>query len=151
MELAWRWNRLEDMEGAHLYAILKLRQDVFVIEQSCLYPDLDNRDGSAWHLSGLDRDGELAAYLRVIPVDAGNPLPRIGRVVVPPSHRGKGIARALVVEGIRQAGALHPGSAIRISAQEYLVGFYASLGFAAEGDAYLEDGIPHVEMILNPA
>ena len=148
MDLFWRWKRMAAMEAAELYEILKLRQDIFVIEQSCIYPDLDNRDTLSWHLSGLDADGALAAYLRVIPADARNPLPRIGRVAVPQAHRGKGLARALVSEGIRRTHALHPGSAIRISAQEYLVRFYGSLGFEARGNTYLEDGIPHVDMIL---
>ncbi len=147
--LEWRWKRMEQIDVMDLYRILKLRQDVFVIEQSCIYPDMDNRDITAWHLAGVDGDGAIVACLRVLPPDVEHKFPRIGRVAVTEAARGKKLARSLMTEGIRRTRSLYPECAIRISAQQYLKKFYESLGFEEISDIYLEDGIPHLDMVLN--
>lgn len=149
--LEWRWKKMEQLDGMDLYRILKLRQDVFIIEQSCIYPDMDNRDITAWHLAGVDGDGTIVACLRVLPPDTNSGFPRIGRVAVREGARGKKVARALMTEGIRRTRNLYPQCAIGIAAQQYLKGFYESLGFEEISGIYIEDGIAHLDMVLNGA
>ena len=120
-----------------------------MLEQACLYLDLDGRDPNAAHLVRLDEQG-LVAYLRAFPPgEEGDEhgAARIGRVLVAPRGRGTGLGRARMEEGLREVGARHPGAPIRVAAQAHLERFYASLGFRREGDVYDEDGIPHVDMI----
>jgi ElaA protein len=134
-----------------LYAVLAARQQVFAVEQQCAYLDADGLDHHAWHLLGWDATTEprqLAAYLRLIDPGRKHAEPALGRVLTLPPHRGVGLGRTLMREGIERCTALHPGHAIRIAAQQQLEHFYASLGFVALSGAYVEDGIPHVDMRL---
>ena len=144
---AWHWLRFGQLGVDDLYDALALRERVFVVEQDCPYQDADGLDRHAWHLLGRDDAGTLQAVLRV--VDPGHKYtePSIGRVVTAPEARGTGLGRALMVEGVQRCTAAWPGQGIRISAQAHLQGFYGSLGFVAVGDPYLEDDIPHVEMV----
>ena len=127
--------------------IFELRQRVFVVEQTCVYQDIDVIDREAWHLSGRDNNGLLTAYLRIIPPLGKYPGPAIGRVVTSPEARGGGLGRALMLEGIRQTDELFPGTSFFLSAQTYLINFYQSLGFVTDGEPFDEDGIEHIEMV----
>lgn len=149
--LHWQWSRLPDLAPVELYAVMAARQQVFVVEQQCAFVDADGFDVDAWHLVGWDGRGDarrLAAYLRVVDPGGKYPEPSIGRVITAPTHRRIGLGRALMAEGIARTGATWPGRAIRIGAQQRLEAFYAGLGFRTVSAPYLEDGIPHVEMLL---
>lgn len=135
--------RMESFSAVELYAVLKLRVDVFVVEQACPYPELDGKDADALHLRLLI-DGETAAYARLWRPENG--APRIGRVLVSPDHRGKRLGEALMQEAIRACEAHFPGMPIELSAQSYLLQFYRSLGFSPASEEYVEDGIPHIDM-----
>lgn len=129
-----------DLDVATLYAILKLRSDVFVVEQKCVYPDLDGRDTEpgtrhVW----FTRDGQVQAYLRIL--DDGRHQ-RIGRVVTATGARGAGLAGRLVTEALAIIGD-RPSV---LDAQAHLAGFYARFGFEPTGPEFLEDGIPHIPM-----
>jgi ElaA protein len=148
--LRWHWLRFGQLGVDDLYDALVLRERVFVVEQNCPYQDADGLDRHAWHLLGRDDAGALRAVLRVVDPGHKYPEPSIGRVVTAPEARGAGLGRALMVEGVQRCTAAWQGQGIRISAQAHLQGFYRSLGFVATGEPYLEDDIPHVEM-LRPA
>lgn len=136
--------RLDAFSAVELYALLKLRVDVFVVEQACAYPELDGKDLDALHLC-LRIDGEIAGYARLWrPADGP---PRIGRVLVSPAHRGKKLGSALMREAIRACEAHFPGAPIALSAQSHLEPFYRSLGFSPTSEEYVEDGIPHIDML----
>lgn len=143
----WRWRRYCDLSTDELYAILSLRQTVFVVEQQCPYLDADGLDQDGWHLLGVDDRGKLVAYLRVLAPGARFNDPSIGRVIVLPELRGRGIGREIMLRGLRKVEELHPGKSICMYAQAYLEGFYSDLGFERHGEPYDEDGISHVDMI----
>ena len=136
--------RMEAFSAAELYALLRLRVDVFVVEQACAYPELDGHDEACLHLRLLI-DGETAAYARLWRPE-GRP-PRIGRVLVAPAHRGKRLGEALMREAINACETHFPGSPIALSAQSHLERFYRSLGFSPTSEEYVEDGIPHIDML----
>lgn len=145
--LIWTWSRLGALAVDDLYDALALRQRVFVVEQACAYLDADGLDRGAWHLLGRDPRGALLAVLRAVDPGLKFAEPSIGRVATAPEARGQGLGRALMQEGLARCRAAWPGQGIRISAQARLTAFYQSLGFDAVGEAYLEDGAPHVEML----
>jgi len=135
--------RMDAFSAVELYALLKLRVDVFVVEQACAYPELDGEDADALHLRLLI-NAETAAYARILP--ATHAGPRIGRVLVSPNQRGKRLGEAVMREAIRACEAHFPGQPISLSAQSHLERFYHSLGFAPISAEYVEDGIPHIDM-----
>jgi ElaA protein len=137
--------RLNEFSAIELYAMLKLRVDVFVVEQECPYPELDGNDIDCLHLRLMDGDELLACARLWRP--SNEVLPRIGRVAVSPDHRGKKLGEALMREAIIACEREYPGEAIEISAQSHLQRFYGSLGFIVTSEEYVEDGIPHVDMI----
>ena len=149
--LHWRCVPWAQLTRDELYALLQLRQLVFVVEQTCAFLDADGRDDRAWHLLGWSTDESgrplLGAYARLFPPGALYAEASIGRVVTHPAVRRTGLGRALMEEALRRVGTLAPGAAVRIGAQCYLEPFYASLGFARASPSYDEDGIPHVEMV----
>lgn len=152
--IEWQWQAFHDMTVADLYQVLYHRQQVFVLEQACLYPDLDNVDQDAHHLTAwIVQDGkrELAACLRVIAPGVNYTEMSLGRILSTQAARGTGIGRQLVAKGIEHAQALYPGHACRIGAQLYLEQFYASFGFKTVSEPYDEDGIMHIEMVLTCA
>ncbi len=142
------WSRFDELTPHALYAMLKLRVDVFVVEQNCPYHEIDGKDLNAFHLRILDGE-ELAASLRVLPPEEASPL-RIGRVVVDQNYRDRKLGRRLMEEAIAFAQARFPGLTIDLGGQSHLQAFYGSFGFAVISDEYLEDGIPHVDMRLEP-
>ncbi|MGL5047623.1 MAG: GNAT family N-acetyltransferase [Shewanella sp.] len=146
--MQWVNITFNQLDANALYDILKLRVDVFVVEQACAYPELDDKDRhpETQHLMGLSPDGELLAYARILPPGLSYPEASIGRVVVSPLGRGKGLATPLMQHAIESAGATWPDAGIQIGAQDYLKTFYQKLGFVACSEMYLEDGIPHLDM-----
>lgn len=149
--LHWSWLRFERLSVDDLYDVLALRAEVFVREQRCLYVDPDGLDRQAWHLLGRDAAGALQGCLRLLDPGLQYAEPAIGRVVVAAALRGGGVGRRLMLEGLARTDAQWPGQAIRISAQAHLQHFYGTLGFDAVGEPYLEDDIPHREMLRRPA
>lgn len=148
--LHWQWKPYSELTLDELYALLALRSEVFVVEQRSFYLDADGKDRDCLHLLGTAEDAGtpyLAAYLRVLPPGLKYEEAGIGRVVVAQRARGLKVGRELMERGIAFVEAKYPGRRIRISAQHYLLKFYESLGFRAEGDVYDEDGIPHIEMV----
>lgn len=148
--IEWQWSRFDQLDAGAVYDMLAARQQVFVLEQACLYPDIDGIDRDAHHLLGWRVDGgrrELVAYLRCVPPGAKYAEPSLGRVLTTAAARGSGIGVALLENGLRHAQELHPGMRIRISAQLYLRRFYERFGFEATSEPYDEDGIAHIEML----
>lgn len=145
--LAWTWTRFEGLGLQPLYDLLALRAQVFVVEQQCAYLDPDGLDGRSWHLLGHDPAGVLQACLRVVDPGLKYDEPSIGRVVTAAALRGTGAGQALMREGLARCRQAWPGRAVRISAQAHLQRFYGALGFQPVGDTYLEDDIPHIEML----
>lgn len=144
----WMIRDFTSLSSAQLYAILRLRQAVFVVEQNCVYQDLDNLDQCGDHLFLL-RDGEPVAYQRCLPPGSAFAESSIGRIIVAPAARGGRLGSRLVQRGIEHNRERWPDSPIRIGAQAHLQSFYAALGFRAAGDLYLEDGIEHIHMLLD--
>lgn len=133
-----------------LYDCLALRTEVFVIEQNCPYQEVDGRDRKSWHVWSREEDGCISSYARIVEAGVSYPEISIGRVVVHGDHRGKQLGRELMVACLDFINKELGSQPIRISAQEYLVKFYESLDFVLTGKSYLEDGIPHTEMMLQP-
>lgn len=148
MDIQWMLKKFEDLEPRELYAVMQLRNEVFVVEQNCVYQDADNKDPGCFHFMGWQEE-KLVAYTRLLPPGLAYPEPSIGRVVSSPSVRGTGIGRALMQQSIQTVHKLFGPLPIRIGAQLYLLQFYASLGFQQTSDVYLEDNIEHVEMMLS--
>jgi len=150
MTVQWQWLAYDALSREDLYAILARRQEVFIIEQQCIYPDLDGIDPHAFHLLGWgEHDGrrQLLAYLRCVHPGVKYAEISLGRVLSAGAARGTGIGRALIAEALRHVAQVYPSQAIRISAQLYLERFYAGFGFVRTSEPYDEDGIPHVEML----
>ena len=146
----WQFSRFADLSPFDLYDVLAQRQNVFILEQTCLYPDIDGLDLDAHHLLGwrtVDGKRVLAAYLRVLAPGAKYDEMSLGRVVTTSAARGSGAGRALLEQGIAHAEALHPGHRIRIGAQQYLERFYQGFGFETVSAPYDEDGIMHIDML----
>jgi ElaA protein len=142
VELAWHDRAFRELTVDELYAIIALRERVFVVEQTCPYQDADGYDPQCRHLWAA-RDGAIHAYLRVVPAGVKFAEVSIGRVIVAPEARGTGLGRELMRRGLAAAGA----GPVRIGAQAHLEKFYGELGFARASDIYDEDGIPHIEML----
>ena len=145
--ITWTLNTYDELTRDDVFDMFKLRQEVFVVEQACIYPDIDDIDKRAHHLFARDADGHLSAYLRLIPPMGHYNGPAIGRVVTAVHARGRGLGRELMGRGIRAAEHHFPAQPIHLSAQTYLRRFYTDLGFVTQGDAYDEDGIEHVHMV----
>jgi ElaA protein len=144
--LQWLSKDFHELDKLQLYAALRLRQEVFVVEQQSIYLDLDNLDQLATHMLGWE-DNRLVAYQRCLPPGASFAESALGRIVVAPYARGRRLGRELVRRGIRHNLQRWPGYDIRINAQSYLRVFYQELGFVADGEDYQLDGIPHILMV----
>ncbi|BBD38117.1 GNAT family N-acetyltransferase [Aminobacter sp. Y103A] len=137
---------LDELSPRDLYAMLKMRLDVFVVEQKCAFPEMDGKDPEALHLRLL-AGKELLASTRILAPSGHDDPAYIGRVVVSPDHRGKRLGNKLMAESIAACERLFPDRPIALSAQSHLEKFYASFGFDTVSDEYLEDDIPHVDML----
>jgi ElaA protein len=147
--LHWTWTRYVDLRLDDLYDVLALRCQVFIVEQEP-YLDVDGLDRCSWHLIGRDAQGVVQAYARVVDPGLKYDEPSLGRVVTPAAMRGTGTGDALLAEAMRRCDAVWPGHANRISAQAHLQRFYSRFGYQALGEIYLEDNIPHIEMLRLP-
>ena len=148
MQLKWKLNYFKELSTEELYTILQLRNEVFVVEQNCVYQDADNKDSISFHLSGWD-GGNLVAYCRILPPGVSYTEASIGRVVSSPQYRNKGYGKQLMNEAIIHTLAQFECNKIKISAQLYLQKFYEQLGFVKLSNSYLEDNIPHIEMLFS--
>ena len=145
MNLEWKIKRFDALSLQDLYNLLQLRSEVFVVEQNCVYQDIDGKDEKAIHLIGED-NGKIVAYARLFKPAAYFEQASIGRVVVKESYRDKKLGHLLMREAIRVIETHFEETKITISAQLYLKKFYESHGFVQNSDMYLEDDIPHIEM-----
>ncbi|MBV4488517.1 GNAT family N-acetyltransferase [Pseudomonas sp. SWRI153] len=147
MTIEWICKHHSDLGKEQLYALLKLRSDVFVVEQKCAYPDLDGQDldGDTHHLMGWEND-QLMAYLRLLDPESQGGDVVIGRVITAPAGRGKGVGHEMMEQALKQAEKHWPHMPIYLSAQAHLQGYYGKYGFEVAGEEYLEDGIPHIGM-----
>ena len=146
MNLSWHCKKFDELTVHELYAIIRLRNEVFVVEQNCVFQDADDKDQASFHFMGWDPE-KLIAYARIVPPGVIYTEASIGRVVISPAARRSGLGRELIQESIKQLFLLFGKSPIRIGAQMYLRDFYKELGFEATGKEYIEDGIDHLEMI----
>lgn len=147
MNVQWIWSSFDGFNVNQLYGVLKLRQEIFIVEQQVPYPDIDDKDRLCMHLMG-QVDNEIVAYMRLVPLHLfERGYFSLGRVVVKQSLRGTGLGRDLVARGLDYLDSMRNGHPIKISSQLYLKGFYASFGFSMQGEPYIEDLIPHIAMI----
>jgi len=144
--LHWVYKPFSELTTTELYSIMRLRQEVFIVEQNCPYLDADGKDLKSYHLMGYAND-ELVAYSRIVKPGVSYEEVSIGRVVSSTKHRGQAYGRQLMAESIAQIEKLYGKAPIRIGAQQYLQSFYESFGFVREGEPYMEDGIPHIIMV----
>lgn len=147
--IEWRIKHFNDLELKEFYEVGRLRQEVFVVEQDCPYLDLDRLDYECWHLLAWDQDQELIAYTRLVPKGLSYPNEvSIGRVLTSQKVRRTKLGKELMERAIIACQDLFGTINIRISAQTYLLDFYNRLQFFSTGKEYLEDGIPHTEMLM---
>ncbi len=146
--MTWACKPFDELTPHELYAILRLRSEVFVVEQNCIFLDMDDKDQSCWHLMGWQGD-LLAACSRLVPPGLSFPEASIGRVVSSPKVRGTGAGKELMLQSIQHLHTIWGKQSISIGAQTYLKKFYGSLGFEVAGEPYIEDNIEHIEMILH--
>lgn len=144
--MKWKIKKFNELEVEELYEILKLRNEVFVVEQQCIYQDCDGKDEKSYHLFG-EVNGKIAVYLRILEKGVSYNEISIGRVLTKQEYRGKGLAKKMMQEAIEFIDSSLNERIIRISAQEYLLNFYTSIRFEKVSDVYFEDDIPHVEML----
>ena len=145
-DLIWKCIPFDELKPHELYAIIRLRNEVFVVEQNCVFQDADNKDQKCMHLMGWV-DGHLAAYARLVPKGVSYPYISIGRVITSPEQRRSGAGKALMNTALQYCDALFGKQPMKIGAQLYLKHFYESFGFVQQGNIYDEDGIDHIEMM----
>lgn len=146
MQIQWLLRKFDELTTYQLYAILQLRNEVFVVEQNCVFQDADNKDQDSYHLMGFHQT-KLVAYTRLVPAGISYEQPSIGRVATSPSVRRSGAGKELMQQSIAALYNLYGKQPIKIGAQLYLKGFYESFGFAQVSDVYDEDGIDHIYML----
>lgn len=152
-EIVWACKRFDELNTEDLYKILQVRAEVFVVEQDCVYQDVDGFDLGARHVIGqllAGDEAQLVCYARLLSPGVKYEGASIGRVVTAKSARGGGNGKALMVNSLAFCKEHWPDAAITISAQQYLQKFYIELGFETQSEPYNEDGIPHIRMQLNP-
>jgi len=147
--MTWACKKFDELTPHELYAILQLRNDIFVVEQNCVFLDADNKDQYCFHLMGWE-EKNLIAYTRIVPAGISYAESSIGRVVVSRLARKNGTGKLLMQKSIDTLFSLFGDVEIKIGAQLYLKKFYESLGFQQTSDIYMEDGIEHIEMKFTP-
>lgn len=146
-----QFKTFEELSLKELYTVLQLRSEIFVVEQNCVYQDLDGQDPKSIHLlvRANQNSEELLAYCRIFMPESSSGEAKIGRVLVKEEHRTSGYGRKMMLSAMKWINQ-HGVDKMRLEAQTYLIRFYSSLGFEAQGEEYLEDGIPHISMTLRP-
>ena len=144
--MEFKVKKFNELTTEELYKVLRVRNEVFVVEQDCIYQDCDNKDYNSYHLY-LEEGNEVVGYLRIVNKGISYDEISIGRVLVKGTHRNKGLSRRMMLEGIKFIEENLNSTEIRLSGQVYIKGFYESLGFKQVSEEYLEDNIPHVEML----
>jgi ElaA protein len=144
----WYIKTFDDLTNKELYEILKIRNEVFIMEQDCHYLDLDNKDYKAHHIFCINSNEEIAAYARLLPKGISYPQASIGRVATAKAYRRQELGIDLMKKSIEFVFNNYETDAIKISAQTYLLDFYCKFGFTPIGQEYFEDEIPHIAMIL---
>lgn len=142
----WNVKKFEELKCEEIYKILQIRNKIFIVEQKCAYQDCDGKDKKSYHLY-LEDKGEIISYLRILPRKVSYNEVSIGRVLVNKNYRGTGIARKMMIEAINFIEKNLGEKEIKIQAQCYLIDFYKSLGFKEISNEYLEDNIPHIDML----
>jgi ElaA protein len=145
VNLAWHFGPFAELTPEQIHDVYRLRVDVFIVEQNCVFQDVDGVDPKCWHLLGYS-GGKLVAYARLLPAGVKFDEPSIGRVITARSVRKTGLGRVLMREAMMRARGLWPGQPLRIGAQAHLERFYNEFGFTKSSDPYDEDGIIHIEM-----
>ena len=151
MNIVYKNYTFQKLSINELYSVLKLRSEVFVIEQNCIYQDMDGKDKDAIHVLGFSTEGTLLAYARILPEGIAYPEWSIGRVIVAKKARNTGEGHRLMAQCLECIFKSAGKKAIRISAQLHLKQFYERHQFTSTGKSYLEDGIPHIEMLYTPS
>ncbi|BDR80759.1 acetyltransferase [Clostridium tetani] len=142
----WHVKKFKELKCEEIYKILQIRNKIFIVEQKCVYQDCDDRDKKSYHVYVEDK-GEIVSYLRILPRKVSYNEVSIGRVLVNKNYRGKGIAREMMIKAINFIEKNLGEKEIKIQAQCYLINFYKSLGFKEISNEYLEDNIPHIDML----
>lgn len=145
--MSWNLKKFDELTNLELYTLLKERTLVFVVEQNCTYLEVDGKDPFSYHLF-KEENGEIVAYLRILPAGVSYQEASIGRVLVKKEYRGQGIAGDLLKKGLDFIQNELNETKVKIQAQDHLRAFYNSFGFQPISETYLEDNIPHVDMIL---
>lgn len=138
----------QQISGPQMYAMLKLRSEVFVVEQHCIYQDMDDLDQQAMHLIVTDSAGSIDAYARILPPGTAYTEAAIGRILTSEAWRGQGYGRWFIQQAVHCTQQLYVDQHIRIGAQQHLQSLYQACGFVTVGEPYDEDGIMHVQMLL---
>ena len=146
----WQWRKFDELSLRQLHQILRLRQQVFVVEQNCAYEDIDGWDDKATHLLAVAATDDLLGCCRVFAPGVRFAEANIGRILVCSTNRGQGLGHELVCRGKAFFAANFPSEPIKIAGQAHLQTFYGSHGFVTESDEYLVDDIPHVDMFYRP-
>jgi ElaA protein len=149
MNINWTFKPFEELTVYELYNIMRLRAEVFIVEQNCPYQDADGKDLKSFHLMGYDEDKELVVYSRILPQHVSYPEASIGRVVSSPKVRGTGAGKKLMDKSLEIISQKFGNVPVKIGAQAYLKKFYEGFGFVQTSEEYMEDNIPHIEMILS--
>jgi len=147
-KITWATKAFKDLTIDEYFEILHLRIEIFVVEQDCPYQEVDEKDRQSFHLFGRAENGQVIAVTRILPQGISYDEVSIGRVALKKEYRGKGIADDMMQESFKFIEGKFGKQAIRISAQEYLLNYYSKHGFKQVGEGYLEDNIPHVEMLI---
>jgi ElaA protein len=150
MNIHWEIKKFEELTLMELYTIMQLRLAVFSVEQNCAYQDADGKDPKCYHLMGKDDNGALCVYSRIVPAGVSFDEVSVGRVISSEKARGTGAGKALMKRSLEFIEEQYGKVPVRIGAQCYLIAFYNSFGFEISGQEYLEDNIPHIEMLRLP-
>ncbi len=148
-KITWVYKHFDDLSALEYHHIIFLRTEVFVVEQNCPYQEIDKKDIVSYHLYGINANNEIVAVTRIVPQHISYKEISVGRVAIKKSSRGTGLAHELMLKTFEAAENIFGKQAIRISAQEYLLNYYSKHGFKQVGEMYLEDDIPHIEMLKN--
>lgn len=146
--MSWSLKTFDTLSNQELYSILQIRNAVFIVEQACSYQDVDNKDLNALHLF-YTKDNAMLAYCRILPPGVSYKEASFGRFLTVQSARNLGLGKVMIGQAIYHIKERWPKTSIRISAQQYLERFYQAFGFKTQGNMYLEDDIPHVEMLID--